>query len=266
MGVAILVISIMIFWVTAAWFAWLPTIIGACMLFANLMSGNKNNEIENYKNKNYTIDSNLKITRNLDGSTSITQNNATNNTDTVFELREQSPQSNYFSSTQNFSKARGDDEKIHELEKSLHSLKSFVEYSLKNDRELPPSVPCRDTLPELYMRRGDWIEAEEVIKLCILIGAYGYTDYSKSKRGIWVSETGNDELSTLRKRGDASVAVLQYLNENPGTLQKDIYKIPDLSSCDHEALVWFCRYSRQIKKEKSGNTNKLFVVEEVALK
>ena len=183
----------------------------------------------------------------------------------IVELRKEPAQASYFYSIQNFSNAHGDEKKILELEKSLQTLESFVYYSFKNDKELPPYVPCRDVLPELYMRCGDWNKAEQVIRLCMSIRAYGYTDYSKSKRGIWFSATGEDELSTLQKRSDVSVAVLQYLSENPGTLQRNVYKIPELSYCDHDALVWFCRYSHQIRKEKESNTNRLYAVSELTM-
>jgi hypothetical protein len=192
-----------------------------------------------------------------ENSESATPQNHTN----IFEFKEKPLQADYFNSIRSFANARGDEEKISELEKSLPSFKSFVSYSFKNGGELPPGVPYRDTLPELYMRRGDWAKAEQVIRLCISIGAYGYTDYSKNQEGIWVSdsENGEDQLSMLQERGDASVAALQYLSRNPGTLQKDIYKIPELSSCDRDALMWFCRSSHQIRKEKEGKTNRLYL-------
>lgn len=159
----------------------------------------------------------------------------------------------------------GDRMRIQELEQEFLSLKSFIQSYMEMDGGLPPCVPCRDSLPELYMRYGEWDKARQVICMCISYGAYGYTEYRNKNdhNGHWVAESGENELLNLRMCHEAADAVLAYLSKNPGTLQNKIYKIPDFATVNHDALVWFCRNSHQIRKEKDGKTNRLFVSNEV---
>ena len=156
---------------------------------------------------------------------------------------------------------RGDYNKKVILENELPSLPSFVEYCMKTDGWLPPYVPCRDMLPELYMRNGEWGKAESVIRLCMRIGAYGEIKYrsEKDQNGHWVPATGEAELALLHSYRLAATAALKFIREEPGALQRNIYNVPTLSHCDRDALKWFCRNSQQIRKEKYKNTNKLYV-------
>lgn len=176
--------------------------------------------------------------------------------------RANAPTYDFTSSSSKALNVKGDLETLHQLEQLLPNFASFVKASFNSDGELPPYVPCRDTLPELYMRYGLWEKAENVICLCISVGAYGHTEYRNShdNKGHWVADpqTGENALEFLRQRHDASDAALAYLDKNPGTLQSKIYKIPALSGVNHDALVWFCRNSHQIRKEKDGKTNRLY--------
>ncbi len=176
-----------------------------------------------------------------------------------FDHYEISPSYSFVSASVRAMYAHGDTEKLRQLEEQLPGLVSFVRSSLACDGELPPYVPCRDSLPELYMRFGKWEKAEQVIRLCMSCGAYGYTD---EKTGRWVSESGDAYLSTVRIRRLAADAALSFLSANPGTVQSKMYKIPALSQIDHDALVWFCRNSHQVRKEKDGKSNRLYVAEE----
>lgn len=177
------------------------------------------------------------------------------------DYHEESPLYGFASASAHALEATGDAEKMRQLERQLPGLASFVKSSFAADGELPPYVPCRDTLPELYMRFGEWEKAEGVVRLCISCGAYGHTEYRNSRdhNGHWVSESGDDVFSALRLRHAAADAALSYLSKNPGTVQSKIYKIPALSEVDHDALVWFCRYSHQVRKEKDGKSNRLYV-------
>ena len=180
------------------------------------------------------------------------------------DYHEESPLYDFVSDSVRAVEASGDVEKLRQLEKLLPGLTSFVKSSFESDGELPPYVPCRDTLPELYMRFGEWEKAEGVVGLCVSCGAYGHIEYRNNRghKGHWVPESGEDVLSAGRLCHAAADAALLYLSENPGTIQSKIYKIPALSGVDHDSLVWFCRYSHQVRKEKDGKSNRLYIAEE----
>ena len=158
---------------------------------------------------------------------------------------------------------KGDAEKLRGLLDVYPGFRSFVKDAFRADGELPPLVPCRDVLPELLMRFGRWAEAEGVIRECISLRAYGHTEYrdSRDHNGFWVEESGDAEIKTLRLRRAVADGALAFLTENPGVLQSKIYKQPSLSGLDHDALVWFCRSSHQIRKVKAEKTNKLYPAE-----
>ena len=181
----------------------------------------------------------------------------------IFNYYEEDLQSNYLSAVSSSLSAHSDSEKLRGLERALSGFPDFVQSCFKTTGDLPPVVPCRDMLPELYMRYGRWSDAEKVIRLCISCGAYGHTEYSDNQdhEGCWIPESGDEELLSLNLRKEAASSALSYLAENPGTLQSKIYKVPVLSSVDHDALVWFCRSSHQIRKEKDGKTNRLYIAE-----
>lgn len=181
----------------------------------------------------------------------------------TFNYYEEDLQYNYLSVVSSSLSAHGDSEKLCGLERALSGFPAFVRSCFKTTGDLPPVVPCRDMLPELYMRYGRWSDAEKVIRLCISCGAYGHTEYrdSQDHEGRWIPESGNEELVSLKLRKQAAFAALAYLAENPGTQQSKIYKAPVLSSVDHDALVWFCRSSHQLRKEKDGKTNRLYIAE-----
>ena len=165
--------------------------------------------------------------------------------------------------------ARGDMEKLNLLEQQLPAFRSFVSSCMERDGELPPFVPVRDTLPELYMRYGMWEKAEGVIHLCTMNSDYGYNEYRNEHdhTGHWVSkpEQGEEALKSMHLRRTAAESTLTYLSNNPGTLQSKIYRVPILASVDHDSLVWFCKNSHQIRKEKDGKSNRLFIASEVSL-
>lgn len=166
----------------------------------------------------------------------------------------------YMSLSSQIMEARGDEEKLRLCRLALAEFPNFVSRSFALDGDLPPVVLVRDLMPELLMRYGLWEEAEDVIRLCISCGSYGHTEYQgQGQKGVWIQENGDPALYSLSCRHSAADALLSYLRSNPGTLQRTVYKIPELSSCDHDALVWFCRLSHQIRKEKAGKTNRLYV-------
>ena len=64
----------------------------------------------------------------------------------------------------------------------------------------------------------------------------------------------NNVLPSLEKD------LLAIVKENPGVLQKDIYKMFDPMARSYiQEKLYFCEKSGSIIREKSGNTYKLFV-------
>ena len=54
---------------------------------------------------------------------------------------------------------------------------------------------------------------------------------------------------------------LSYISQNPGCLQRNVYKAMGYEGEERDQLKNFLRDSKQIEKEKYNNTNKLFVKE-----
>lgn len=146
----------------------------------------------------------------------------------------------YFSLINRAEQAINDNERISYLEQALSALPGLV-----TDDELPPVVPPRDTLPELYMRCGAWENARETVDFCYSVGALKKDEYI-------------ERIKLIKEREAAANGLLEFLHNNPGFLQKNVYKTSELSALNHNALVWVCRSFKLIRKEKCGNTNKLY--------
>jgi len=111
--------------------------------------------------------------------------------------------------------------------------------------ELPPTIECRNILPDLYKRLGQWQDAKRVIETCAAAGAY--------------PNGADQELTDLERYAQAADIATDYIKEHPGVLQKDIYKLLANSNADPDMLKRFTRTSLQIRKEPAGKTNKLFI-------
>ena len=81
-------------------------------------------------------------------------------------------------------------------------------------------------------------------------------DYAQVSTKI---ENGSKELSDFRIYHNIAEKALEYIEKNPGCLQRNMYKVMNVEGIDRECLKHFLRYSLLITKEKTGNTNKLFV-------
>lgn len=136
--------------------------------------------------------------------------------------------------------------RISACEESYKQLPQFVTNYLKMDGELPPYIPCRDVGPELYMRLGEWEKAERAIKLCIEANAY-------------YPENGEQELSDFKSYRKIATEAILYISENPGCLQRNMYKALPYEGEDKEQLKHFLRHSLQIEKVKYNSTNKLYI-------
>ena len=137
--------------------------------------------------------------------------------------------------------------KIQACEESYPLLKEFCRFCLEeDDGELPPVINCRDIGPEMYMRLGKWDDVERVIQICSDANAY-YPDNDNEIRSYY---TDYKRIATL---------ALSYIKDNPGCLQNKMYDALHVTEDDREVLKHFLRCSLQIKKEKSGKTNKLYL-------
>lgn len=130
-------------------------------------------------------------------------------------------------------------------EQDIKKLSEFMAPYISSDFPAPRELVCRDLLPELYMQLGEWEKAERVINKCIDARAYSPNDGSK-------------ELADLASYQKTAIEALSYIEQNPGCLQRNIYKALPYEGDEREQLKHFLRYSRQIKKIKHGNTNELY--------
>ena len=119
----------------------------------------------------------------------------------------------------------------------------FVRAYLKDSDKLPDTILCRDVGVELYMRLGQWDKARAAINKIAAAGAY--------------SDGGQAASDYLNRYQHAAELALKFLKSNPGFLQKNLYRA--LPEADKDCLKSFARSSFLIRKEKSGNTNKLYL-------
>ena len=131
-------------------------------------------------------------------------------------------------------------------EKSYELLPGFVSACLKEDGDLPPLIRCRDVGPWLYMKLGRWDEAEAALSRCAAANAFYPAD-------------GSEERDFFLRFKRVACAALDYIRDNPGCLQKNVYKALPFEGEDREALKSFLRNSLQIRKEKAGKTNALYL-------
>ncbi len=139
-----------------------------------------------------------------------------------------------------------DTEKIIRIcERDLKKLPELMAPYFSAGFPAPAELVCRDFLPDLYMQLGEWNKAEKVIKKCIETNAYSPNDRSA-------------ELDYLMSYRKVASETLSYIQQNPGCLQRNIYKAMGYKDDEKELLKYFLRSSRQIKKVKYNNTNQLY--------
>lgn len=132
--------------------------------------------------------------------------------------------------------------KLAACEASYDILGDFVRAWLKDTAKLPDTILCRDVGVELYLRLGQWDKARVAINKIATAGAY--------------SDGGQDALNHLERYRQAADSAIKFLRANPGFQQNKIYDA--LPEVDHDCLKNFIRSSYLIRKEKSGNTNRLY--------
>lgn len=135
--------------------------------------------------------------------------------------------------------------RIELCEIGLKLLKEFLSPYVSTGWEPPEVLPCAYGLIFDYQSLGDWDNAERVITACIDAGAYSQKD-------------GEEESKWNECVKDAAQALIAFLIDNPGALQRNVYR-KLCPPCDREALKWVLAKSLQIRKEKFDKTYKLFV-------
>ena len=130
-------------------------------------------------------------------------------------------------------------------ENQLKKLHEFMAPYISAAFEAPVELACRDLLPDLYMRIGKWEKAEKTIKICISEKAF-------------TAEEGSTALAYFESYRRVATETLNYISQNPGCLQRNIYKKMGYEGEEKETLKDFISHSKLIKKVKSNNTNQLF--------
>lgn len=136
--------------------------------------------------------------------------------------------------------------KIDACEKSFVFLPDFVKNSLELDGDLPPFILCRDKGPILCVRTGQWKKATEFVKTCIAANAY-------------YPEDGSEELAYIQQICNVGQRIVAYVSTHPGSIQKDIYKLVEISPEEKVSARYFLRYNTILRKEPFKNTNRLFL-------
>lgn len=130
-------------------------------------------------------------------------------------------------------------------ESQLRKLSEFMAPYLSAKFDAPGELACRDLLPDLYASLGKWEKAENTIKKCIAAKAY-------------YPEDGSKELEDFNTYKKIALETLSYIAQNPGCLQRNIYKAMKYEGDEKDYLKDFLRSSRLIEKVKYNNTNQLF--------
>lgn len=152
----------------------------------------------------------------------------------------------YFDLSEKIKTEKDISKKLEYCNKQFLLLPYFVQSELDSPGSLPPVIACRDWAPKLYMRLGKWEDAEHSIKKSIEANAY-------------YPNKGEKELSYLYEYKKVAKITLQFLKNNPGYLQKNIYKALEDQVSNMSILKNFIRWSLLLRKEPYNRTNKLFV-------
>ncbi len=122
---------------------------------------------------------------------------------------------------------------------------AFAGWLRSPDKEsVPPSIPPRDGLPDMYMRFGRWDDAARVIRRVAEIG-------------LTTKDEERESLAWIAGCKAAATAALDLVKDRPGILQKDVYR--ELPYVNRECLKWFLRFSREIDKVKTGDSSRLYL-------
>jgi len=108
---------------------------------------------------------------------------------------------------------------------------------------IPPSIPCIQEMPHVYCICSRWDDAVRVHDVAL-------------EKGLIDKFQHDEAINSIRNTEVAHGTALEFIQNNQGVLQRDIYK--KLPHIEEDTLKWVMRYSNDIKKIKSGNTYKLY--------
>lgn len=155
------------------------------------------------------------------------------------------PFKTYFRLSDEIKNSKDVQTKLAACEASYKILGDFVHEWMKDSTRLPSTILCRDVGVELYLRLGEWSKARIAIAKIAAAGAY--------------TDGGREALHHLERYRRTAELAIEFLRANAGFLQRNIYRaLPD---ADKDCLKSFTRSSLLIRKEKSGNTNKLYLTQ-----
>lgn len=159
------------------------------------------------------------------------------------------PFETYYNLSEEIRTSKDINAKLAVCEEQYKILPEFVRATLKDFGKLPNTIPCRDMGVEWYLRLGQWAKARAAIEKCIQAGAY--------------DDGGQYALDYFTRYKTTAELALNFIEKNAGFLQKNLYKaLPD---ADKDCLKSFARSSLLIRKEKTGNTNKLFLNKDLSV-
>lgn len=118
-------------------------------------------------------------------------------------------------------------------EAALKLLKEFLSPYVSAGFDLPEYLPCPYYLITDYRALGEWDNARRVIETCIDAGYY-------------VQEECEEALQWNEYVKEATQALIAFLTDNSGTLQRNIYR-KLCPPCDREALKWVLAKSLLIR-------------------
>ena len=141
--------------------------------------------------------------------------------------------------------------KIEACEKSYRILKPVINIFKEEPDAFPPVIACREYGPHIYKLLGDWENAERIIRFCIDTGAYESPD------------DGNAELEYLITYKKVAETAINFIRDNPGFLQKNIYIAlrQQISEENIPILKDFMRETYVFHKQPHGGTNELYFIE-----
>lgn len=141
--------------------------------------------------------------------------------------------------------------KIEACEKSYKILKPVIKCFQKDPDGLPPIINCRDHGPSLYIKLGDWNNAERAIKICIDAEAYNNP------------EDGMAALNYLEIYKKTAQTAINFIQRNPGFLQKNIYMalLQEAGEENIPVLKDFMRETYVFHKQPDKGSNKLYYIE-----
>jgi uncharacterized protein (UPF0128 family) len=109
---------------------------------------------------------------------------------------------------------------------------------------IPPVIPCIQELPHVYCTCSRWDDAIRVHKIAL-------------GKGLIDKYHLDEVVNNIRNTEFAHSVTIEFIKNNKGVLQRDIYK--KLPHVDRDMLKWIMRYSIDIQKNKNGSTYELYI-------